>query len=326
MDNKLMFDNANVLVVGDIMLDVYMYGVASRISPEAPVPVVQIYEEDIAAGGAANVAVNLRKLGCQVELVGYIGDDQDGDELKGELSKHDIGHDASVISIGSTISKTRILADGQHMIRYDDDSTIDTERHRSYHEEAFIQRLINLSRKQSFDAVVISDYAKGTITDRIMKTVKRVFVGPIICDIKPINSELFHNVFCITPNLAEARQLANMDSNCTPEDVAYVIKKKLNVRNVIITMSGDGILLLDEKNRRHRFKSHIAIDPNDPIGRLDVTGAGDTVLSTIAACVAAKKDIIEAVKLSNLAAGIVVRKTGTATCSIGELQNAYLQL
>lgn len=323
MTKSLMFNKTKILVVGDVMLDIYKYGTASRISPEAPVPVVLISEEKIAAGGAANVAVNLCRLGCQVELIGYVGNDHTGRQLRTELTSHGVFNNNLVKSTTPTTSKTRILAGRQHMIRYDNDSIMDPL---DGYENILIHRLLKLGKTKSFDAIVVSDYAKGTITPKIMQVIKSSFSCPILCDIKPINSELFYNVFCITPNLEEARQLTGMDSSRTPEDIAWVIKRKFGVKNVVITMSKDGILLVDEKYRRHRFRSHIVIDPNDPVGKLDVTGAGDTVISTIAACVAAKKSILEAVRLSNFAAGVVVRKTGTAACGIGELQDAYLQL
>lgn len=326
MTQSLQLCNARILVVGDIMLDVYKYGIATRISPEAPVPVVQISKEDVSAGGAANVAVNLCKLGCKTELIGYIGNDYTGNQLRIELSRNGVKHDRLIKSIASTISKIRVLADRQHVIRYDNDSTINTPTHRDKCESVLIELLTVLGREQSFDVVVVSDYAKGTITANIMDTIKSSFTCPIICDMKPINRELFHDVFCLTPNLIEAKQLVDMENHQTLLDVAVAIKKKFHLDIVVITLSEDGIFFLDRDGQSHMFPAYVSVNRDNPGRRLDVTGAGDTVLSTLAACIAVKYDLLEAVKLSNLAAGIVVGKTGTATCHIEELQNAYLQL
>ncbi len=324
MKNILIFDHANILVVGDIMLDRYKYGDVDRISPEAPVPVVRISGEDIAPGGAANVAVNLRGLGCQVELIGYIGIDNDGQELISEIARHGVGYPNIISSTAPTISKTRIIAGRQHIVRYDNDSNINTNKHRDEYEKTFISRLIDAATERVFDVVVISDYAKGTITDEVMKTIKSLFLCPIICDIKPVNMELFHDVFCITPNIMEARQLVGIDNDKSLPELANLLKRKLNLKTVIITLSQDGIFLLDQQNRTHLFKAHVSVDYNDPCGRLDVTGAGDTVLSTLAACISMGHNIQEAVQLSNLAAGVVVRRIGTATCSVKDLNIAYL--
>jgi D-beta-D-heptose 7-phosphate kinase/D-beta-D-heptose 1-phosphate adenosyltransferase len=322
----LTFNDARILVIGDIMLDIYKYGTATRISPEAPVPVVLISKENVAAGGAANVAVNLKSFGCNVKLVGYIGDDYTGNQLKQQLKIHLIGCNNLIFSTAPSISKTRIIANRQHMVRYDDDSTIKTLSHRKRHESTMIEHLKKLSQQQHFDVIVVSDYAKGTVTDKVMKVIRSSFVCPIICDIKPVNSELFCDVFCITPNLAEAKQLVVSDNNETVQDLAHAIKKKFNLKAVIITMSHDGIFLLDQEGQSHIFPAHISINRDDPQMILDVTGAGDTVLSTFAACVANDYNLQQAVKLSNLAAGIVVGKTGTAVCSLKELQDENLRM
>jgi D-beta-D-heptose 7-phosphate kinase/D-beta-D-heptose 1-phosphate adenosyltransferase len=326
MTQPLTFCDTQILVVGDIMLDVYKYGIASRISPEAPVPVVKISRESTNAGGAANVAANLRGLDCRVTLVGYIGDDDVGHQLRAKLSQHNIDHENLIQSITPTISKTRVLADGQHIIRYDYDSEIDTPSHRKLYEATLIKRLTELGQQRSFNVIVVSDYAKGTITDEVMQVIKSSFSCPIVCDIKQINSELFHNVFCITPNLVEAQQLVELKDMDTLPNIAHAIKQKFSLEAVIITMSHDGIFLLDQDDQSYVFPAYVSINQDDPCGRLDVTGAGDTVLSTLAACISNDYSLLQSVKISNLAAGIVVGKIGTAVCHIKELQNAYLQL
>lgn len=325
MIDQIHFDSLRVLVVGDLMLDIYKYGTASRMSPEAPVPVVLVTNETMSPGGAANVAMNLRGLGCQVELIGYFGGDHAGDMLKSELNKHGILHRHSVESNTSTISKTRVISDRQHMIRYDDDSNINTHMHRQTHEQALIRKITKLSQKESFDVVVVSDYAKGTITKAIMNTIKYSFKCPIVCDVKPTNKHLFTGVFCIVPNLTEAIEMApNNDS--TLENLSKTIKDDLGLHMIMITLSQNGLFLLGENNDTRLFKAHVSVDKNDPSGILDVTGAGDTVLSTFASCIVNGYTTEESAYLSNLAAGVVVRKRGTAVCSVKELRNAYIQL
>lgn len=326
MKDHLDFSSLRVLVVGDLMLDIYKYGTASRISPEAPVPVVLISHEIVSAGGAANVAMNLRGLGCQVELVGYFGRDHAGDMLKAELNKNGILHHHSVESSASTISKTRVISDRQHMIRYDDDSNINSHIHRQKHERSLIHNIITLGQKQTFDVVVVSDYAKGTITQQIMETIKQSFGCPIVCDIKPINKHLFTDVFCIVPNVKEAMEISTLPYDSTIKSLAESIKYDLGLQSVVITISQDGLFLLDENDEPHAFKAHVSVDQNDPGSGLDVTGAGDTVLSTFASCIAKGYTTEKSSMLGNLAAGIVVRKKGTAVCSIEELNDAYLRV
>lgn len=325
--DQLSFENAKVLVVGDIMLDIYKYGDAFRISPEAPVPIVLISQADNKAGGAANVAVNLRSLKCgTVDLVGYVGIDYAGRELKNILSKCGINPGNLILSTTQTITKTRILANKQHVIRYDDDSSFGTVHHRQTYENVLIQRLRDLSQKESFDIIVISDYAKGTITDKVMGTIKTCFSCPIVCDFKPVNSLLFKDVFCVTPNLNEAKQLAVSFEYKNLPELIVIIKKLLSVEAVIITLSEDGVCLLDQNDKYHLFNAQSIIDKDDPTSKPDVTGAGDTVLSALTACLATGHDFVESVRLGNLAAAVVVGKTGTAVCSIEELRNANLRV
>ena len=158
-----------------------------------------------------------------------------------------------------------------------------------------------------------------------MDIIKQSFGCPVVCDLKPANKYMFTNVFCIVPNLAEAIEMAT-DNDPTLEGLAKAIKYDLGLTSVVITLSQDGLFLLDESDEPHLFKAHISVDQNDPSGILDVTGAGDTVLSTFASCIANGYTTEESARLGNLAAGVVVRKTGTAVCSVEELQNAYLQL
>jgi len=327
MKNNLIFNNAKILVIGDVILDIYKYGDVSRISPEAPVPVVLISHETNMAGGAANLAVNLKALKCDtIDLVGYIGQDNQGRQLMEILAGHGIDQYNLIMSVHPTITKTRVLANKQHMIRYDCDSLFNTKLHRQSREKMLTRHLKRLGKERKFDIVVISDYAKGTVTDKVMYTIRSCFSCPIICDFKPVNSSLFNEVFCITPNLDEAKQLAAQFEYKDLHELAIIIKQSLDVEAVIITLSQDGICLLDQDDKYYKFDARVVVNENKPANRLDVTGAGDTVVSALAACLATGHSLPESVKLGNLAAGVVVSKTGTATCSIEELQSADIRM
>jgi rfaE bifunctional protein kinase chain/domain len=188
-----------------------------------------------------------------------------------------------------------------------------------------IHKIATISRKKTFDVVVVSDYAKGTITEAVMDMIRVSFKCPIVCDIKPANKYMFTGVFGVVPNLAEAIEMApNNDS--TIEGLAKAIKDDLGLRVVMITLSQNGLFLLDENDESHSFKAHIVVYKNDPSGTPDVTGAGDTVLSTFASCIVSGYTTEESALLGNIAAGVVVRKPGTAVCSAEELKNAYLRM
>lgn len=323
--NKTMFRKTRVLVIGDIMLDTYKYGIASRISPEAPVPIVLVSREENKAGGAANVAVNLKALGCYVELLGYVGDDDNGCKLRKELCRYGIIQENLVESMSPTVSKTRIVVGNQHLIRYDDDSNMNMLIHRHSYEHALIQSISELSKRQSFDIVVVSDYAKGVITEAVMNSIKASFSCKILCDIKPVNAGLFKDVFCVVPNLTEALQLVDVSDDYTFPELASKIKSKLDLEAVVITLSKDGIFLLDQHDETHLFQAHTVENQNKSNRVLDVTGAGDTFISTLAACLATEHSLVESARLANLAAAIVVGKIGTEVCSVKELQDENIE-
>lgn len=297
------------------MVDLYLRGKASRISPEAPVPVVLAEREDKVPGGAANVIMNLVDLGCQVTGAGFVGNDDQGNFLIDTLGSLGVNTEVITKCNLSTIHKTRVLANGQHVVRFDFDSDfskLDKEQ------KTFIDMVGVLAISRRFDAVIISDYCKGTISSELMKTVKQSFSCPIICDTKPQNKDLFRNTFCVTPNIIEARQMLSLNGR-TPLELAQSLKKELQLRAIIITMAEDGILCLDEEDNAISYPAHVEIQDHDPYHRFDVTGAGDTVISVFAVCIVAGHSIQESVLAANVAAGVVVRKTGTASCSLAEL-------
>lgn len=298
------------------MLDVYLYGTASRISPEAPVPVVSAEKKDALPGGAANVMKNLVAVGCQVFGAGFLGKDPEGDTLIRQLLELGVNAECICESSLGTIHKTRVLANRQHIVRFDFDSdfsTIEQEK------QQLFEMLWSLICTKEFDAIVVSDYSKGTINSNILTMLKRHVNCPIICDIKPHHKEMFSEVWAITPNLQEAKDiLGHQAKNMKPIEIAKQLKKEMNLQVVIITMADQGILCIDEFDQEVSFPAYVEV-LGDSKHRLDVTGAGDTVISVFTACIAAGIETHQAVNLANVAAGIVVRKIGTATCGFDEI-------
>ena len=306
-----------ILVVGDLMLDLYLSGQAKRISPEAPVPIVIAERKDKIPGGAANVISNLCVLECNVTGVGFVGRDEEGDFLVDKLQSMQVNTEAIIRSSLPTINKTRIVANGQHIVRFDFDSDFETLEK---DQEELLSYTEDLGLSRHFDAVVVSDYCKGTVTDAMMSLLKSTFSCPIICDTKPSHKDSFSNVWCITPNLDEAKQMLGLASNDSDVlSIAKTLKKEMQLHSIIITMADHGILCVDNSGSHFAYPAYVEIDEHDPKHRFDVTGAGDTVISVFSACIAAGLEIRQAVLAANVAAGVVVRKTGTASCSFEEL-------
>ncbi len=309
-------NHKRLLVIGDLMLDIYLHGTASRISPEAPVPVVLAARRQQLPGGAANVVANLRAMNCHVSVVGFVGQDEAGDYLRSLIySDMHVSNEYIIRTELDTITKTRILANGQHLVRYDVDADfgeLNEER------QQLLSAIAYLSKNASFDVVIVSDYCKGTISSDVMSLLKDVFHCPIIGDTKPRHKELFKGVFAIAPNLSEAKQMLSYhgDDNLF---VAQTLKKELELESIIVTLADKGMLLVDNNDTPTFFKAYTEFDEHDPKQRFDVTGAGDTVISVFAACISAGIQPVDAVTVANIAAGIVVKKIGTSVCELEEL-------
>lgn len=311
------FTSKRILVIGDLMLDIYLRGKASRISPEAPVPVVSAERRESIPGGAANVMSNLRSLGCKVVGVGFLGKDDEGKFLLNSLKQLGIETESIISTNLPTIHKTRVLANGQHVVRFDFDTDFSkvSEVNRS-NLLGYIQTLASIKH---FDAVVISDYCKGTVSQEILTAVKESFSCPIIADTKPKNKNYFNGIWCIAPNLDEAKQMIGHWKGDDPFVIARILKKEMSLQTIIITLSDKGILLIDENDKEVLYDAYTNTDEHDPTQRFDVTGAGDTVISVFSACIASGIKTSDAVYAANIAAGVVVNKSGTASCSYDEL-------
>ena len=297
---------ARVLVVGDVMLDRYWYGAVDRISPEAPVPVVRVTREEERNGGAANVAYNVVTLGAQASLLTVVGDDEASHKLEALVAQTGIqphfGRDAEL----KTTVKLRIIGRQQQLLRLDFENTPKNELLAS--QTAAFENLLPLH-----GAVLFSDYGKGGlghITDMIARA--RAAGKPILVDPKGSDFARYQGATVITPNRAELQQVIGTWRDETDLGTkVHALRTAFNLEAILLTRSEEGMTLFDAQGELH--VSAMAREV------FDVTGAGDTVIATMAALVAAGTSLRDAVPIANRAGGIVVGKFGTATVSYDEL-------
>ena len=309
------FARANVLVVGDLMLDEFIWGKVSRISPEAPVPVVWVQSESVMPGGAADVANNIRSLGGQVALAGIVGEDRWGDMLLSDLASRQIETACIIKSHRSTTVKTRVIAHHQQVVRVD-------REQREPLSEGTVERLINRIADclKSVDAIVIEDYGKGVITRQLLEAVvplarKR---GKIITvDPKEDHFDLYRRVTALTPNRAEAGGAVGreLDSDVDVRRAGEEILRQLQCEALLITLGEDGMWLFEQGSRQVQI-------PTVAQEVFDVAGAGDTVIATFTLALAIGATMEQAARIANYAAGIVVGKLGVATATPEELRVA----
>ncbi|MBQ7529574.1 hypothetical protein IJT10_06690, partial [bacterium] len=305
------FKNLRILVVGDLMLDYWVWGTVSRISPEAPVPVVDIAHNSYTPGGAANVVANLKTLGAKVDLMGVVGSDDAGRRLRLMLRRQEIGIDGVIVSEDyPTIMKTRIIANNQQVVR------ADLELRAKIKDYVWADLLKwAQANKDNYDAVVISDYDKGLLWDEHVPDIVNIFANtPIIAGPKPVNLERFKGCELITLNAKEAKMASGCDTGNIAglEKAGQVLLEKLNLGSVLITLSERGMALFRKDQPMLKV-------PALASQVYDVSGAGDTVLAAMALGIASQAPIKEAMNLASHAAAVVVRKVGTATVSTEEL-------
>lgn len=305
-----------VAVVGDVMLDRFLYGAVERISPEAPVPVVEVEREVFRLGGAANVVHNLVSLGAHVELFGVVGADALAGQIRGELGRLGVA-DAGVVESPDrpTAVKTRVIAQHQQVVRFD------WERRGPLPEEVLGSvRDILLGRLGGLDAVIVSDYGKGVICPGLM--------GPLVSqarqadlllavDPKPGNLVQYRQATVLTPNTKETEALAGAPARSDAEarEAGRKLLTELGARAILVTRGDRGMTLVEASG-------HVAHIPTRARDVFDVTGAGDTAISVLTLAWAAGAPPLDAACLANLAAGIVVGKLGTAVTSMDELRGA----
>lgn len=309
------FPRVRILVVGDLMLDQFIWGRVDRISPEAPVPVVQVTDESVHLGGAANVVSNIRALGGKATACGLIGADPAGKRILAELKAIGAGSAGVVIARGlATIRKTRIVAHNQQVVRVD--------REQRSPGAAATTRLVAYVRRHAkdFDAVVVSDYGKGAIRSDLLGELRRLrdrHALRIIVDPKKPNYAHYAGMTLATPNVAEAAGAVGIeiDDERTLKQAAQRLLERWEAEAILVTRGEKGMTLAQSKGRLHHF-------PASARQVYDVTGAGDTVAAVCALALAAGASFEDAAVLANAAAGIVVTKLGTATATAKELRAA----
>jgi rfaE bifunctional protein kinase chain/domain len=315
------FTRARVLVIGDIIIDHFLWGTASRISPEAPVPVVNVQREDLLLGGSANVLRNIVSLGGIGTLCGIIGDDLMGEKVVELVESLGASTEGLVVGQRPTTIKTRVVAQGQQIVRFDREQTGIPAKQSL---DALFGYLEN--NVHTFDAVVISDYAKGVISEQLMAKLSHLLksirerekqILPLVVDPKPSNLRYFVGATVITPNHHEASQMSGIriDDEHSLLAAARQIRDDIGCEAVLVTRGEAGMALLQGD------ESMVTI-PTMAKEVYDVTGAGDTVAATLALGLATGCSMNDAAVLANHAAGIVVGKVGTACVSATELLDA----
>jgi len=307
------FRRHRVLVVGDLMLDTYVWGDVNRISPEAPVPVLRSVRRSHVAGGAANVAMNLAGLGTQVSVIGFLGEDEEARTLRKLLSDSGIAADTLCAWQRPTISKTRIMAGRQQLLRLD----VETPEQPSAQEIEILLQTVAAHIAHA-DCVILSDYAKGSLPERVCQYVigeARARNLPVLVDPKGSDFSKYHGATTICPNLQELSTCTGVPAQLPAAlmTAGRALIAPLALDYLTVTMSEHGIRVLHATPERDL---HAAAQAREVY---DVSGAGDTVIATLAAAAAAKLDLESALQLANLAAGIVVSRVGTVPIDRADL-------
>ncbi|MBQ0712741.1 MAG: bifunctional D-glycero-beta-D-manno-heptose-7-phosphate kinase/D-glycero-beta-D-manno-heptose 1-phosphate adenylyltransferase HldE [Porticoccus sp.] len=304
------FDKAQVLVAGDLMLDRYWHGATSRISPEAPVPVVKVGQSEDRIGGAGNVALNISALGAGASLVGIVGKDEAAESLSTRLQSAGIHADFQVSETRPTITKLRVISRHQQLLRLDFEDIFEAEDADQLPQK--VEQLLG-----NVGALILSDYAKGALQNAqaLIASARQAGV-PVLVDPKGSDFDAYRGATLLTPNLSEFEAVVG----ACPNEQALVEKgaellDKLDLDALLITRSEHGMTLL----RKDMPELHLPARAREVF---DVTGAGDTVISVLATAIAAGAELPDAVAMANIAAGLVVGKLGTATISMPELRRA----
>lgn len=304
------FERGRVLVVGDVMLDRYWTGDTSRVSPEAPVPVVHVRSEEERPGGAANVALNLIGLGTRTVVMGLVGQDEGGRKLMRYLAAAGVAADLEALANGATITKLRVLSRHQQLIRLDFEDGFG-----ACSKAPLLERYRR--RLPACDAVVLSDYGKGTLSDPApFITAAREAGKAVYVDPKGRDFTRYRGATVLTPNLAEFElATGHCDSELRLTEQAVALCAELELEALLLTRGDQGISVFQGAGPPRHF-------PARAREVFDVTGAGDTVIAVLAAAMAVKGDLPDAAALANLAAGLVVGKLGAASVSSAELRRA----
>ncbi|MCK4664923.1 MAG: D-glycero-beta-D-manno-heptose-7-phosphate kinase [Bacteroidales bacterium] len=309
------FSNKKIAVIGDLMLDKYVYGEVERISQEAPIPIIRVTDEKYVPGGAANVAANISTLGGDAFLFGIVGNDYYKDILLDKLYSLEISTDGILTNTKkNTILKTRIIGLEQQLLRMDKENI-------EYIDDQFVENILtNLKDVDDLSAIIISDYAKGTITENLMHGVKEFSKKNniiLIIDPKPKHKSWYKDASLITPNKAESQQMSGIviENEDNIKEAGKKLVGDLN-SNIIITAGNEGMYVFE----KGKEPVHI---PTVAKEVYDVTGAGDTVVASIALALSSEAMLSNSAVIANHAAGIKVGKVGTAPVYMEELLQSF---
>ncbi|MDA8905283.1 D-glycero-beta-D-manno-heptose-7-phosphate kinase [Candidatus Thioglobus sp.] len=310
--------NPKILVIGDIIVDQYLWGSCERISPEAPVPVINIDSQSTVLGGAGNVVNNLCTLGADVDIISVIGECEVSEELRGLLFDINVKTQYLVTEKDRiTSKKSRIISSQQQVVRYDRECTSEINNESQVLIINIFKEILN-----NYDVILLSDYGKGVLTFGLTKSLisianesnKKLLIDP-----KGLDYSKYKGAYLLTPNKKEASEATNIviKDNDSLTKAMLSLKKQCNLDFSLVTLSEEGIAIFDNKLRIH---------PTVAREIFDVTGAGDTVLASLGFALSCNNDIDESIKFANLASGVVVGKIGSATASINEIVEYELKL
>lgn len=311
------FDNVKIAVVGDMMLDEYLIGKVNRISPEAPVPVVNIEEERFVLGGASNVANNLKTLGGEVIVFGVVGNDDNGKKFINDLEMKKINSDGIVADNSRpTIIKSRVLSQGQQLLR------LDWEKNTEISQEIQEKIIENIEKNiENIDGILLSDYNKGVLTKFVSQKIIELgkkYNKKVLVDPKPQNFKNYVGATSMTPNRKEILDYLGLAEFKSEDEIARGmerVREELGLENLVLTRSEEGFSLLE--NGEHKKVPTVAREV------FDVTGAGDTFISTLLLSLCAGANLYEAGVIANMASGVVVAKIGTATVTKKEITEFF---
>lgn len=312
--------NQNIIVIGDVMIDAYLWGNVNRISPEAPVPIVSVTKRESRLGGAANVALNLKSLGLKPIVCSVIGED-DGGELFMNLMQENSLLQEGVLQTKTrkTTKKTRVISSGQQLLRVDDEIsyslTADIEKQ-------FIDRVVQIIRETKITAIIFEDYDKGVISENVIQQITQIALEqsiPTTVDPKKENYNFYRDITLFKPNFKEFREGAKLDilkadTQAIFENAKKIISEK-NIKYVFVTLSELGVFITDGK-------SYYQI-PAEFRQIRDVSGAGDTVISVATLLLSLNVDIKTIASVSNIAGGLVCEKVGVVPITKIDLENAF---
>ena len=326
MNYKDLFDKFNglrILVIGDVMLDAYVMGKVNRISPEAPVPIVSLENEDARIGGAGNVALNLLALGAKPIICGVIGEDSSGDKLLNLFEKNGISTDGLVKSIArKTTVKTRVISNKQQLLRIDSESTFPLLESEEIKLNNTIQNIIN----QGIDGIIFEDYNKGVLTDSVIQNTIKIAKEkdiPTAVDPKKENFLSYKGVSLFKPNLKELKEGLNINFDFSSNKELFekgieVLEEKLHNEISFITLSEYGVFI---KNQTEKYYV-----PAHMRSISDVSGAGDTVIAVATLCLISGASTKQIAEISNLAGGLVCEKSGVVSISKNDLLKEVSEL